>query len=157
MERNWCWNGKNAMIDVTPFLLFESTGDSEEVKAGAVNHHDDEEEAMDESEGAFFQFDDGDDVDDEDDDAQSCSYDHSSYISRSYGNNGNDQTQGLIHDHYDEDDGDVDNDDDDKNNNWGESNMTDRCMQQKRSQTFCVDSFNQREIDRKFWETCLAS
>ncbi|KAL7598875.1 hypothetical protein Lser_V15G27343 [Lactuca serriola] len=146
MEWNQCLNGKNAMIDVTPFLLFESTGDSEEVKAGA-----DEEAAMDESEGVLFRFDDGDD---EDDDAQSCSYDHSSYINTSYVNTHHDQTQGFIHDDFDEDDGDVDDND---TNNWGESNMIDLSMQQTGSSKFCVDSSKQREIDRNFWETCLAT
>ncbi|CAI9288647.1 unnamed protein product [Lactuca saligna] len=156
MEWNQCLNGKNAMKDVTPFLLFESTGDSEEVKAGA-----DEEAAMDESEGVLFRFDDGDD---EDNDAQSCSYDHSSYINTSYVNTHHDQTQGLIHDDFDEDDGDVDDyddddddDDDDDTNNWGESNMMDLSMQQNGSSKCCVDSSNQREIDRNFWETCLAT
>ncbi|KAI3829609.1 hypothetical protein L1987_03736 [Smallanthus sonchifolius] len=148
MEWNCCWS-------VTPFL-FESSGDSEEVKSDVHHDHDHEEHevVMDESEGVSFRFDDEGDVDD--DDAQSCSYDHSSYINTRYGDSQNDHlSQRLII--YDDEDGNID--DDDGNIDFDDKNMKiiNPSKQQKRSHNFCVDSLEQREVDRKFWEACLAT
>ncbi|KAJ0510007.1 hypothetical protein HanRHA438_Chr11g0510191 [Helianthus annuus] len=158
MEWNWL-SGNNT----TPFLLSESTGDSEEVKIDV--HHDHEEEdgaAMDEQEGVSFRFNDEDHevvVVDDEDDAQSCSYDHSSYINNRYGGSKYDQSQRLIYDGDDDDDGDVvDEEDEYDDKNQCQTKVMDSSKQQWRSQKFCVrDPSNQSEIDRKFWETCLAS
>ncbi|MFS7901803.1 hypothetical protein Hanom_Chr01g00003971 [Helianthus anomalus] len=152
------WNCRWSVNTVTPFL-FESSGDSEEVKSDVHHHHDQEqvEAVIDESsQGLSFRFDDDVNVeDDDDDDAQSCSYDHSS-ISTRYGDDHSQHDQPkskkLRYDDHedsnikdDEDDGDIDD------------NM-DSSKRQKRSHNFCVDNLlNQREIDRKFWEACLAS
>ncbi|KAI3742712.1 hypothetical protein L1987_60406 [Smallanthus sonchifolius] len=143
LEWNWFGNGNNP----THLLLSESTGDSEEVKSDVYHEHEEDGGAMDEQEGVLFRFNDEDDVDD-DDDAQSCSYDHSSYINTRHGNS-------RHHDDDDDDDGSIEDDDedDDKNKNRCETKM-DSSKQQWRS---CVDPSKQREIDRKFWETCLAS
>ncbi|MFS7987409.1 hypothetical protein Hanom_Chr11g01022321 [Helianthus anomalus] len=149
----WNWLSGNNM---TPFSLSESTGDSEEVKSEVHHDHVEEKAAMDETEGVSFRFNNEDEVDD-DDDAHSCSYDHSPYyVSTRYVSNCNsqhDQSQRIIYD-----DGDIndDEDDDDKKSQCQTKGM-DSSKQQWRSLKSCVDPLNQREIDKKFWDTCLAS
>ncbi|KAD3338212.1 hypothetical protein E3N88_33733 [Mikania micrantha] len=161
MEWNCCWS----MNTVTPFLI-ECIGDSEDVNSDV--HHvleEDESVVMDGSEGMSFRFDDVDgDVHYDDDDAQSCSYDHSSYINSTcrYGDHTqHDQSQRLIFDDHEDgsiDDGDIDVINGDRKNNWGENKlMLDSSKPQNRSHKICADSSNQREIDRKFWEACFAT
>lgn len=138
---------------MTPFL-FESSGDSDDLKSNV--HHDHEEEViMHESEGVSFRFDDENEVDvvDDDDDAQSCSYDHSSYISIRYEDSQHDQSQRHI---FDDEDGNI-HDHDDDDDDVDDSMVIDSSKRQKRSNKFCVDSVDQRENDRKFWEACLAT
>ncbi|CAI9300530.1 unnamed protein product [Lactuca saligna] len=151
---------KNSMIDVTPFLLFESSADSEDAIADDVlrrhhyhNHHQEKHEEKEEESM--------------DDDVESCSYDHSFHVNVKTNHDNHHQVHayGVGHGQYDHDHGDVydgnreeinddDDDDDDDNNddNWGESKMID---QEKRCHELCVDSSSLD--DRQFWETCLDS
>ncbi|KAC9177460.1 hypothetical protein R6Q59_020380 [Mikania micrantha] len=154
MEWNCCWS----LNHVTPFL-FESIGDSEDVKSDVHHDHQEDEAVIDESEAASFRFDDKDEDEDEDDDddAQSCSYDHSSYIKNKYDDSQHDQSQRLIYDDHGNTDDDDDGDDDDEIKNWGVKKMMDSCKRQKISHNFCADSSDQGEIDRRFWEACLAT
>lgn len=159
MAWNLYWNQN----DVTHFSPFESTGDSEEVKSDVYNpsHYDNYGHAQDEVvkdvyEDLSYRFKEGEysyNDKDNDDDAQSCSYDHSSYINTSYRNSYHDQSQMLVYDVDDDNnDGDV-VDDDEINKNLGESKMIDPS-----NHNVCVDSSNdQREIDRRFWENCFAT
>nr|GEY77966.1 hypothetical protein [Tanacetum cinerariifolium] len=165
MEWNYYWNEN----DVTHFSLFECTGDSEEVKPDVYNPHYDHnyghhahdevvKDVYDQDVSSFrfkegeYKYNDNDNDNDNDDDAQSCSYDHSSFINTNYTNTHHAQSQRLVYDvDHVSDDGDVVNNDD-EHNDWGESKMNDP------SHNFCVDSSNdQREIDRRFWETCLGT
>ncbi|KAK1428230.1 hypothetical protein QVD17_17059 [Tagetes erecta] len=157
MEWNCCWSVKT----ITPFL-FESIGDSEDLKSNVHHDHEEDDKAviMDEQEGVSCQLDDKDDVDgdNDDDDAQSCSYDHSSYISMTtrYEDSQHDQSQRMVYD--DEDGNNIQHHDDDQDDDDDGSMIMVSSKKQKRSHKFCVDhSIDQRENDRKFWEACLAT
>ncbi|KAI3732434.1 hypothetical protein L1987_63639 [Smallanthus sonchifolius] len=59
----WNWKMKIGMTDVTPFLLFESSADYDDVITDVHQEYEKEQEAMD-----------------DDDDDESCSYDHSFHV-----------------------------------------------------------------------------
>ncbi|KAI3819287.1 hypothetical protein L1987_13113 [Smallanthus sonchifolius] len=133
----WDWKMKTWTTDVTPFLLFESSADSDDVITDVRQEHEKEQEAMD-------------------DDAESCCYDHSfqvnvkTHVNHHQDHGDDDNGHDHAHNYHCYDD-DVDDDDDD-DKNWGDSKMIGH---EKRCHEVCVDSSNLD--DRNFWETCLAS
>ncbi|KAI3749312.1 hypothetical protein L2E82_19919 [Cichorium intybus] len=143
----WNWKMKNGMIDVTPFLLFESSADSEDSIADDDlghhhRHHNHHQEKHEEKEEEIL-----------DDDVESCSYDHPFHPNVKTTHDTHHQVHEYDdgHDHghrYDDNGEDMDDDDD----NWGESKMM---GQEKRCHGLCADSSNLD--DRQFWETCLDS
>ncbi|KAJ9543108.1 hypothetical protein OSB04_022815 [Centaurea solstitialis] len=164
----WNWNGN---WNVIPSLQLESSGDSEELlKPHVQNHHQEKEKEDQEThmDGCYqgHDDDDGDDDgdDDDDDDAQSCSYDHPSYVNtRLYGNRSyQDDIQttprGFVYDNDDDDGDDGDDGDGEVVDDGKMKKVIDPCISNQFCHQFCGDSCShEREMDRKFWETCLAT
>ncbi|KAL1816609.1 hypothetical protein ACET3Z_019183 [Daucus carota] len=158
------WKNLHGYIEVSPFLLFESTGDSEE-----------------DSHLTNCPCDDGDDdkevtpACDDVDDCQSCCSD-SSEICNTYHDNDNDKNTELVRVHgyvydsnkrhrndYDEDEDEDEGDDDgavsqecsSRNAGFGYSRA-----QVKKCKVYVdsrLDSIKKEEKDKLFWDACLAS
>ncbi|WOH01624.1 hypothetical protein DCAR_0521008 [Daucus carota subsp. sativus] len=152
------WKNLHGYIEVSPFLLFESTGDSEEdshLTNCSCDDDDDNKEVT------------CDDVDD----CQSCCSD-SSEICDTYHDNDKSTDLVRVHGHvydsnkrhrndYDEDD---DEDDDDgavsqecSSRNAGVGYSRTQLKKCKVSVDSRVDSIKKEEKDKLFWDACLAS
>ncbi|GKC72803.1 hypothetical protein Tco_1118686 [Tanacetum coccineum] len=163
MEWNWkIYNG--SMVDMTPYLLLESSADSDDSNKDVYSYNDNhqyddssnrQEEQQQEQEHEHEQ-----EQVAMDDDAESWSYDHSFHgydhvkthakhlQAHRYDGGYHDNHKFHVHDHDHEDD-EEDMDDDE---NWGDSKMI---GQEKRWHDSVVDSSHLN--DRQFWETCLAT
>ncbi|GJT10209.1 hypothetical protein Tco_0857251 [Tanacetum coccineum] len=161
MECNWkIYNGT---VDMTPYLLLESSADSDDSNKDAYHLNDKhkygdsynrQEEQQHEQEQEQVAM---------EDDAESWSYDHSfhgydhvkthakHHQAHRYDDGYHDDHKFHGHGHaYEDEEEDMDDDDDDKN--WGDSKMV---GQEKRCHDLVVDSSHLN--DRQFWETCLAT
>lgn len=158
------WKNLHGLIDISPFLLFESTGDSEkdsEINMCSVNNDNME-----------VSYDNGVD------DAQSCCSDSSEIFNNDRGDcfkeylNGKKSDQKRMHgydnspkyrDHRNEFDEDEDDDDDGAINQYCRSRKKGFVFSrtQKKKSKGCVDSkmepIKKEEKDKLFWDTCLAS
>ncbi|XVE77706.1 hypothetical protein DITRI_Ditri13aG0084400 [Diplodiscus trichospermus] len=145
-------DNKSKVVDVSSFLLFEATGDSEagcfDPAAMSVTHHAEEEEEEEEEE-----------------DAESCSCNGTSEFSpgvRQH-NSLEEKAKGGDDHHEDEEDGEV--------VDQKEVGVYKKCRddhrqingvakEEKASSAVSVDStetMNEKEKNRLFWEACLAS
>nr|GEX90847.1 hypothetical protein [Tanacetum cinerariifolium] len=148
----WNWKIYNGMVDMTPYLLLESSADSDDSNRDVYRYNDNhqyhdsysrQEEQQEEQEQKQVAT---------DDDAESCSYDHSFHGHDHVKTHAKDLQAHMydheFHVHVQEDD-EEDMDDDE---NWGDSKMI---GQEKRCHDSVVDSSHLN--DRQFWETCLAT
>ncbi|KAL1816608.1 hypothetical protein ACET3Z_019182 [Daucus carota] len=158
------WKNLHGYIEVSPFMLIESTGDSEQ-----------------DSDLSNSSFDDDDDVQvtpyDEVDDAQSCcsdpseienAYDNDQFGECSYDSNKIDLKRVRSHDDYDfnyrhQNDYDEDEDDDDgaidqecssRNVEFGYLRRQKKC---KVYGDCKMEPMKKQETDKLFWDACLAS
>ncbi|KAH0633951.1 transcription initiation factor TFIID subunit 11 [Solanum tuberosum] len=153
-----------SLVDVSSFLLFESTGDSEFDSNFCSTISDDPIDSLITLNSSHQRF-------LEDDDAQSCSYEDMEMDFKIENNDDNDN---------DDDDGDVDTysrsssdfnrwnsdieDEDEDEDDGGvvEQGWMNKCNNLKLKSNVCsvgVDSElkSQKDKDKLFWETCLAS
>ncbi|KAK1354078.1 hypothetical protein POM88_047334 [Heracleum sosnowskyi] len=157
------WKNLHGLVDISPFLLFESTGDSE--KDCEINMYSVDNDNMEVS------------CDNEVDDAQSCCSDSSEIFKNDRGDcfkeylNGKKSDQERMHGHEyspkcrnpNEFDEDEDDDDDGAINQYCRSSKKGFVFSrsQKKSKQGCVDSkmepIKKEEKDKLFWDTCLAS
>lgn len=155
------WKNLHGLIDISPFLLYESTGDSE--KDCDLNTYSVSNDNMKVS------------CDNEVDDAQSCCSDSSEIFNNDRGDRLKECLKSKKSDHkrmhghefnpkYREHEDEDDDDDDDDEINQYCRNSTKKgfvfSRTQKKSKG-CVDSkmepIKKEEKDKLFWDTCLAS
>ncbi|KAK1398941.1 hypothetical protein POM88_008807 [Heracleum sosnowskyi] len=156
------WKNLHGYIEVSPFMLFESTGDSEEVSELnnssfhvdnvklTYNEADDAQSCCSDSSDIFNAF--------ENDQFQESSYSKKSDRKRVHGHDYNDSNyryQNDCDEDEDDDDGAISQECSSRNLGFGYSRTQKKCKVYVDSELEPLKKLE--EHDKLFWDTCLAS